>query len=211
MLCNCAVLRAARFAAKLCELLQQNPALGRFSIIPIMLRSAARTFRLVVGVLGVFSAPLQAQTATRVRTPLPSQDSVITKLIGTTLIARLAPIIADAGLRDTAIPWVITVPSDSGALRWSVIAAVLRRPLFARDRRPDDRAYHLVSVWSYRYDRDSVTFDFAIGSQRACGTTFKGGGTEYRAAMAWPKYPSYAVRMPSIEIEFNSSGACQTP
>jgi hypothetical protein len=158
------------------------------------------------------TAPLFGQqSSARTRPPLASQDSVVTQLVTTTLVAQLVGEIADAGLRDTASPWVIAVPPDSGALRWSQIARSLRRPLNARDRQPSDRAYFVVSVRSVLFTRDSLVLDYFIGAQHACGAKFTGGGTEFRAPLAWQPYPSPYTPIPSNELEISDSAICRSP
>jgi hypothetical protein len=163
-------------------------------------------FSTLVTACTIITSPVNAQRALR---PTAAQDSAITQLVATTLLAQLAYQVGEAGLRDSTVPWTIHVPADSGALQWSRIAKTVSRALNARERRATDNSFYVVSVDEYRFTRDSVALNYFIGYQSRCREKFTGGGTEYRAEMRWTLRPTPQVPIPSKEVEYSHSGACK--
>lgn len=103
-------------------------------------------------------------------------------------------------------PWIISVPPDTGRIKWSTIERELRRLVRARDTSAVDDRRSVFRVESFAVRGDSVSIEFYVGGRFKCPDAWRGSGTWYAGAarLGWG-----VPRGASVETAFEDSAGCR--
>ena len=81
--------------------------------------------------LSTVAALAHAQSTAREQTPTTAYDSAVTKQVMTMLLAQMVSDVAESTLHCTVTPWTMHFPADSGAIKWTQVAMMVRRAIHA--------------------------------------------------------------------------------